>query len=190
MPFFRFLLITASLSLPTGGLMAAAPQNEGQLPLLVREQVPAAVPEVASSTETASVAAPPSVGNKLATNQAPFQATPYSRSYQTARQSHDELIRSMQVRRDALHQQMQKRRSEIARERAALAKQRPGSVAAGQEQRNWQQQAKMLIRQKKLEEEIMVFRHEMEARIDDGINAIGRPGYAYPYGLYMYPGRY
>ncbi len=166
------------------------------------EASPPPASEAVNSRETASIVAQPSAGNKPpASSHAPFRTNPYSRSYQNARQSHDELVRSMQVRRDALHKQMQQRRDEIARERAAFAKQRPGSAAARslqeQEQRNWQQQAKTVVRQKKREAEIMAFRQEMEARrkarearINDGINAIGRPDYAYPYGPYMYPGRY
>ena len=206
MPFFRLLLIATSLSLSTGGLMAATSQNEG---LLAREEAsapagttmvgtieasPPPASEAVNSRETASVVARPSAGNKPASSHAPFRTSPYSRSYQAVRQSHDELVRSMQVRRDALHKQMQQRRDETARERTALAKQRPGPVAARslqeQKQRNWQQQAKIVACQKKHEAEIAAFRQEMEARINDGIDAIGGPGYAYPYGSNMYPGRY
>ncbi len=283
MPLYRLLVITASFSLSTGGLMAATPQDEGQFQLLTREEasslaqklssvegqererlrqaeyarlkqkaeqagyempvlaVPAATPqpaptdaaiveaadanapEVASSAATAAAAdvpAPAAAATETPTihpvpNQAPTRTSPYSRSYQTARQSHNELVKSMEARRDALRKQMQKRRDEIARQRSALAGQDPGSSDARQlreqAQRSRQHQMEMAARHKKHQEEMLAYQQErearrkaMEARINDSINAIGRPasppyypappwpprpGYAPPYGPYAYPGR-
>ena len=278
MPLYRLLVITASLSLSTAGLMAAASQDEGQFQLLTREQAstlaqklssvegqererlrqaeyarlkqkaeqagyempvlaaPAATPtdtsiaetadanapEVANSAETAAAAEAPepaTVATETPTinpvSNQPTRTSPYSRSYQAARQSHDELVKSMEARRDALRKQMQKRRGEIVRQRSALGGQGSGSSDSQQlreqGQRNRQHQMEMAARHKKHQEEMLAYQQErearrkaMEARINDSINAIGRPasplyypappwpprpGYAHPYGPYAYPGR-
>ncbi len=283
MPHYRLLVITASLSLSTGGLMAAASQHEDQFQLLTREEasslaqklssmegqererlrqaeytrlkqkaeqagyempvlaVPAATPqptpadaaivetvdanesEVANgtaATAAADVPEPAAAATETsaihpAPNQAPARTSPYSRSYQAARQSHNELVKSMEARRDALRKQMQKRRDAIARQQSALAGQDRSSSDARQlreqAQRNRQQQMEMAARHKKRQEEMLAYQQErearrkaMEARINASINAIGRPvpppyypappwpprpGYAHPYGPYAYPGR-
>ncbi|WP_456412020.1 OmpH family outer membrane protein [Thiolapillus sp.] len=202
MPRFRLLVLSASLFLSSGCLLAVAPtpqpaSADTATAKVIETDAPAAM-ETLATTSSAPTDQPPAM-----------EAPPYNRSYQAARQSHDELVKSMQARRDALRKQMEKRRDEIARKRAEFARQRHGALANQPLQQ--QRQEELATRQKKLEEQKLAFQQEMEARrkamearINRGINAIGRsnpapyypaparpphPGYIYPYGSYAPPGR-
>ncbi|WP_457665436.1 hypothetical protein [Thiolapillus sp.] len=171
-----------------------------------------------ASVQTPAPAAPPAPAAE--------PASPFVQDYQTIRQSHDELVKSMESRRDALRAQMEKRREEMARQRDAIIKRHmspdESRLLQEQEGRTREHEAEMAARQKKHEEEMAARekqleeerlahiqemearRKAMEARINSGINAIGRPvarpyypragwaprpGYTYPYGPYAYPWR-
>ncbi len=203
---------------------AAAPEPS-HAPAATAKAAEAPVAEIAKTTAPAdeTPAQAPAASAPPAPAAAP--ASPFVQDYQTIRQSHDELVKSMEARRDALRAQMEKRREAMARERDAIAKQHmsPGEnrLLQDQEQRTREHEAEMAARQKKHEEEMATrqkqmeeerqahiqemeaHRKAMEARINSGINAIGRPaarpyyppragwaprpGYAYPYGPYAYP---
>jgi len=164
---------------------------------------PAPAPVTQAAEATAATTEPPA--NEAQVPDA--VAAPVVKDYQNIRQSHDELVKSMEARRDALRAQMQKRREEIARERTAMAKRHMTPEAS---QRYEAQEADMAARQKQIEEqkqarirEMEARRKAMEARINSGINAIGRPAarpyyppragwaprYGYPYAPYGYPRR-
>lgn len=180
----------------------------------VSPAIEAPAPPVAANA-TAAEAPPPAPAD--ATSPATTAAVPYGHDYQSIRHSHDELVKSMEARRDVLRAQMQKRREGMARQRVEMTKQRLGPAESQhlQEmaQRNKEHEAEIAARQKQHEEEMQAHMKEvedrrkaMEARINSGINAIGRrpyarrpyypgaawaprPGYAYPYGPYAYPHR-
>jgi hypothetical protein len=149
-------------------------------------------PATETAAETANAAAQPDAEAQPVTE--PPAAT-YAGQYQGIRRSHEELLKSMKARRDALREQMRKRREEMAR--------RHGSTPASEMEE--QRQAEIAARQKQHEEEMLAHREEMEARrkamearINNAINGIGRPPAPYyfpayrPYGAYApygYPER-
>lgn len=196
----------------TGENTTVSPSASAPQPEVTKSETPVSRPASVEKPAPPTVAAEASDdGQAPATtsSQEPAIASPYNRGYQAPRQSREELVKSMEARRDALRKQMQQRRMELARQRPGSRENQPLQDAG---QRARRHEAEIASRQRKLEEERHARRQEMEARrkamdarINRGINAIGRrpaarpyyanpawaarPAYPYPYGPYAYPGR-